>query len=81
MKINVYKDESLFISFTGKNNPLAIFFINKESIIDYKINPDLSAEDRHDLRYSFNEKDYLVNINSNMAEAVLNNYRTELVDE
>jgi len=81
MNFNIYKDEKIFISFTATKNPLAIFFINKESIANYEISPDMSAENRHYLTYSFNKKDYSLNINSNMAEAVLNNYRTELVDE
>jgi len=81
MKINIYKDESLFIFFTGTNNPLAIFFINRDSINKYDMSPDFSEQDRHFLKYSFNEKDYSLNINSSMAEAILNEYRVELLDE
>jgi hypothetical protein len=81
MKFNIYKDESLFIFFTATNNPLAIFFINRDSIDEYEMSPDLSAEDRHYLRYSFDGKDYSLNINSSMAEAVLNEYRVEMLDE
>ena len=72
MKINIYKDESLFIFFTATNNPLAIFFINKDFINEYEISPDLSAQDRHYLKYSFYGKDYSLNENSSMAEAILN---------
>jgi hypothetical protein len=81
MNFNIYKNKKIFISFTATKNPLAIFFINRDSINEYEMSPDLFAQDRHYLKYSFDGKEYSLNINSSMAEAILNEYRVELLDE
>ena len=83
MKINIYKEETLFTSITFNiiYNPMGIYFMNKEFINEYKITPDLTAQDRHNFTYSFNGKNYLVNIHSSLAEVILNNYRIELLEE
>jgi hypothetical protein len=81
MKINIYKNEELFISVAGTNNPLAKFFMNKDFITDYKFSPDLSQKDRYNFKYIFNEEEHLLNVTFHVGEAVLNNYRMELLDE
>jgi hypothetical protein len=81
MIVNIYKEEKLFISLTGNNNPLSVFFINKESINEYKIIPNPADKNRYLLKYSFNNIDYLVDNDNSISEAILNNYRVEITED
>jgi len=82
MKISIYKEEELFIQFIGgTTNPMVTFFIHKEFINEYNITPDSAVQDRHYLEYLFGEKSYLVNIDSFIAEAILNGYKIDLLEE
>ena len=78
MKINIYKDEKIFISVSGQN--ATNFFKNKDNLT-YTIEPDTKTEGRHFIKYVFEENTFNVGINDAMAEAILNEYRFELINE
>jgi hypothetical protein len=79
MKINIYKDEKIFISVSGQN-ALTDFFKNKNSIT-YTIEPNIKTEGRHILKYVVEDNSFIISIGDIMAEAILNEYRMELIDE
>jgi hypothetical protein len=79
MKINIYKNDEILLSIPGENT-LTNFFKNRESVT-YTIEPNPKIESRHILRYVFQNKDFAVGIDDIMAESILNEYRTEQVDE
>ena len=79
MKINIYKEEKLFEGLTAsENNPLALFFINKEFISEYEIRENPVDKNRHFLKYFFNDRDYLIDIHNILKECILNNYKIEI---
>ena len=79
MKINIYKDEKIIISVSGQY-ALNNFFKNKDNLT-YTIEPNTKTEERHFLKYVFEEDTFYVEINDTMAEAILNEYRFELINE
>jgi hypothetical protein len=83
MKINIYKDEKIFISVSGQN--ATNFFKNKDNLTytiePNTIEPNTKTEERHLLKYVFEEHTFNVGINDAMAEAILNEYRFELINE
>jgi hypothetical protein len=79
MKINIYKDEKIFISVSAQNDMID-FFKNKNSIT-YTIEPNIETKGRHFLKYVFEENTFNAGINDTMAEAILNEYRFELINE
>jgi hypothetical protein len=79
MKMNIYKEEKILASIAGENS-LINFFKNKNNII-YTIEPNIKTEGRHILKYVFEDNSFIIGIGDIIAEAILNEYRTELVDE
>jgi hypothetical protein len=79
MTINIYKENSILLSIPGDNS-LVTFFKNKNDI-KYTIEPNTKTEGRHVLKYAFDKQEYSVSISDIMAESILNEYRTEWVDE
>jgi len=79
MTINIYKENKLLVSIPGEN-PLTDFFKNKNSIT-YTIEPNIKTEGRHILKYVFEDNSFNISIGDIMAEAILNEYRMELIDE
>jgi len=78
MKINIYKDEKILISVFGQN---AINFFKNKDNLTYTIEPNTKTEDRHFLKYVFEEHTFNVEINDTIAEAILNEYRFEFINE
>jgi hypothetical protein len=81
MKINIYKENEIFYWLTGERNPLAAFFINRNSINDFTITPNVVDNNRNFLKYSFDGKNNIVDIDNIIAEAILNNYRVEFLKD
>jgi hypothetical protein len=79
MTINIYKEDSILLSIPGDNS-LVTFFKNK-NYIKYTIEPNTKTEGRHVLKYTFDKQEYSVSISDIMAESILNEYRTEWVNE
>jgi hypothetical protein len=79
MTINIYKEDSMLLSIPGDNS-LVTFFKNKNDI-KYIIEPNTKTEGRHVLKYTFDKQEYSVSISDIMAESILNEYRTEWVNE
>jgi hypothetical protein len=78
MKINIYKDEKILISVFGQN---AINFFKNKDNLTYTIEPNTKTEDRHFLKYVFEGHTFNVEINDTIAEAILNEYRFEFINE
>jgi len=78
MKINIYKDEKILISLFGQN---AINFFKNKDNLTYTIEPNTKTEGRHFLKYVFEEHTFNIDINDTIAEAILNEYRFELINE
>jgi hypothetical protein len=79
MTMNVYKDENIL--FTTKDSVLITFFENLESNIEYQINPSPSGKKFH-ISYKLNGEDQLkLGVPEYMAEAIVNNYRFEIIND
>jgi len=79
MTINIYKKENLILSLPGEN-VLVSFFKNRENTT-YTIESNIKKEATHILKYFFEGNSYSVIINDIIAESILNEYRTEWVNE
>jgi hypothetical protein len=80
MKIIIYKDEEPTIRIPESAAVLFTFFKNKD-VIKYEITPHELSSNKHILKFTFEDKDFNVGIEDLLAESILNEYRTELVDE
>ena len=80
MKIIVYINEEPTISIPEGVGPLFTFFKNKD-VIKYEIIPHELYSHKHILKFTFEGEDFNVGIEDPLAECILNEYRTELVDE
>lgn len=79
MTMNVYKDENIL--FSTKDNVLITFFQNLESNIEYQISPTRSGKRFH-IRYKLNGEEQLkLGVPEYMAEAIVNNYRFEIIND
>ena len=87
MIVNIYKEEEVFFHILSKgnsynpSNPFRIFFVNKDSINDYTVTPHVIDKDRYFLKYYFDGSEYFVDIDHKAAEAILNNYRVEILED
>jgi hypothetical protein len=79
MKVNIYKDNNIFIMIDGENS-LINFFKNIDNV-KYTIEPNIKIDGRHILKYTLDNVDYGVSIGDVMAESILNEYKVELTDE
>jgi hypothetical protein len=79
MKINIYKEESLYIIVNGKNG-LDHFFKNVDSL-EYTVEPSPENSQRHILKYTLNGENFNIGISEVVAESILNKYRIEFINE
>ena len=79
MKINVYKEDSLYIIINGDNG-LSHFFKNIDGL-DYTLEPNPQNSERHILKYTIEGEEFHVGVSEVIAESILNEYRIEIVDE
>jgi hypothetical protein len=79
MTINIYKENNIFITINGEN-PLVNFLKNIDSV-KYTIEPNKNVDNRHILKYMFDNVEYIIGIGDVVAESILNEYRIELLDE
>ena len=77
--MNVYKDENIL--FSTKDSVLITFFENLGSNIEYQINPSNSGKNFH-IHYKLNGEDQLkLGVPEYIAEAIVNNYRFDIVND
>jgi hypothetical protein len=79
MTINIYKNNIILLTIS-EHNDLVNFFKNKENI-KYEITPNLKTDGRHILKYTIEDKKYIIGISDIVAECILNDYRLEWIDE
>jgi hypothetical protein len=79
MKINIYKEENLYIIVNGKSG-LDHFFKNLE-ILEYTIEPNPENSERHILKYTLGDEKFNIGISEVVAESILNKYRAEFINE
>jgi len=79
MRIVIYKNEEPKFSIPEGAGSLFTFFKNKD-VIEYQITPSPLSTTKHLLTFTFEGKDFNVGIEDLLAECILNDYRTEMVD-
>jgi hypothetical protein len=79
MKINIYKEDTLYIIVNGENG-LSHFFKNIDNL-EYTIEPHPENIERHVLKYTLDGENFNIGISEVIAESILNEYRTEFIDE
>lgn len=79
MIMNVYKDENIL--FSTKDSVLITFFENLGSNIEYQINPSNSGKNFH-INYKLNGEDQLkLGVPEYIAEAIVNNYKFDILND
>ena len=79
MKINIYKENNLYIIINGENG-LSNFFTNIDNV-EYTIEPHPENPERHILKYTLGNENFNIGISEVVAESILNKYRLEFINE